>query len=130
MTTPSPHRHRRRLLPAITAALTAVPLSVALTAVHPVTATAEPGVPQAPVVVFAEDFENGQGTTPALLTAYTGLPPVNQTYDADPAWLTACNGWLASLQQATTTPPGSSCGSGDWQGGPDHGRSPGAVGGR
>ncbi|MFC6091728.1 choice-of-anchor P family protein [Saccharothrix lopnurensis] len=115
MTTSSPTHHRRRLLPAITAALTAVPLSVALAAVHPVTATAEPGVPQAPVVVFAEDFENGQGTTPALLTAYTGLPPVNQTYDADPAWLTACNGWLASLQQSTTPPPGSGCGSGDWQ---------------
>jgi uncharacterized repeat protein (TIGR01451 family) len=49
-----------------------------------------PGVPQAPRVVFAEDFENAVGPTPILLTSYTGA--AGQTYSADPQWLTACNG--------------------------------------
>ncbi|KOV87920.1 choice-of-anchor P family protein [Nocardia sp. NRRL S-836] len=113
MTTPSPGRPGRRALPTIIAALTALPLSFALTTAQP--ASAAPGVPQAPVVVFAEDFENGQGATPVLLTAYTGAPPVAQTYTADPAWLTACNGWLAAAQQPAAPPPGSGCSAGNWQ---------------
>ncbi|GLZ39529.1 choice-of-anchor P family protein [Actinokineospora sp. NBRC 105648] len=64
-------------------------------------AAAAPGVPRDPVAVFAEDFENGQGATPVLVDAYTGAPPVSQTYTADPAWLTACNGYLAARQQVT-----------------------------
>ncbi|WP_447002168.1 choice-of-anchor P family protein [Saccharothrix isguenensis] len=106
-------RFRRRALSAITAVLLAVPLTTALAAVHP--AAAAPGVPQEPVVVFAEDFETGQDATSVLLTDYTGAPPIGQTYDADPAWLTACNGWLASRQQSATPPPGSGCSVGNWQ---------------
>jgi uncharacterized repeat protein (TIGR01451 family) len=86
---------------------------LALTTAQP--ASAVPSVPQAPVVVFAEDFENSQGATPVLLTAYTGAPPIAQTYDADPAWLTACNGWLASAQQSAVPPAGSGCSAGNWQ---------------
>jgi uncharacterized repeat protein (TIGR01451 family) len=53
-------------------------------------APGSPGVPQAPGVVYAEDFENGVGATPILLTGYTGAS--GETYSADPQWLTACNG--------------------------------------
>ncbi|MET8385822.1 choice-of-anchor P family protein [Streptosporangium canum] len=69
-----------------------------------------PGVPQAPAVVFAEDFENGQGATPILVTGYTGAAPANQTYTADPAWLTACNGWIASQRNPATEPANGGCG--------------------
>jgi uncharacterized repeat protein (TIGR01451 family) len=75
------------------------------------TASATPGVPQAPAVVFTEDFENGQGATPHLVSDYTGPPPVSETYTADPAWLTACNGWLTSQLNPATEPPGAGCGS-------------------
>ncbi|MBE1468772.1 DUF11 domain-containing protein [Kibdelosporangium phytohabitans] len=71
---------------------------------------ADPGVPQAPTVVFAEGFEFGQGATPQLVTGYTGPPPVSQQYTADPAWLTACNGWITSLQNSPVEPPGAACG--------------------
>ncbi|MFK4761210.1 hypothetical protein ACI3KS_09790 [Microbacterium sp. ZW T5_45] len=54
-----------------------------------------PGVPQANSVVFEEDFENGAGTTPVLLTNYTGA--TGQTYTADPAWLTNCNGIIVNF---------------------------------
>ncbi|WP_243228965.1 DUF11 domain-containing protein [Microbacterium sp. CIAB417] len=54
-----------------------------------------PGVPQANTVVFEEDFENGPGTTPQLLSAYTGAN--GQTYTADAVWLTACNGTIVNF---------------------------------
>ncbi|WP_405751425.1 chaplin [Streptomyces sp. NBC_00012] len=52
-----------------------------------------PGVPQAPVPVFAEDFEN-TGETPVFLEDYVGAPPLDETYTADPSWLDhgQCNG--------------------------------------
>ncbi|MFG3437734.1 choice-of-anchor P family protein [Nonomuraea sp. NPDC047897] len=68
------------------------------------------GVPQAPEVVFTETFENGQGADPIVVTDYTGPAPVHQTYTADPAWLTACNGWVASQQNPSAPPAGSGCG--------------------
>ncbi|WP_351232138.1 chaplin [Streptomyces sp. NPDC002133] len=54
-----------------------------------------PGVPQAPVTVFAEDFEN-TGDNPVLLEDYVGAPPLNETYTADPPWLDPgqCNGTI------------------------------------
>ncbi|MET7787875.1 chaplin [Streptomyces sp900116325] len=56
-----------------------------------------PGVPQAPVTVFAEDFEN-TGGTPVLLEDYVGDAPLNPTYTADPPWLdpVECNGIILS----------------------------------
>lgn len=69
-----------------------------------------PGVPQAPGVVFTEEFENGQGATPIVVTGYSGPAPLGQTYTADPAWLRDCNGWIASRQAPAVEPPGSGCG--------------------
>lgn len=88
--------------------------SVTVIGVGPaVAAPGTPGTPQAPVTVFTEDFENGQGAAPALLTSYVGAPPLSETYTADPAWLTNCNGWVASQLNPATPPVGSGCG-GSW----------------
>jgi uncharacterized repeat protein (TIGR01451 family) len=59
-------------------------------ALLPSGAAAAPGVPAAPRTVYTEDFENGVGTTPVLLTDYTGA--TGQEYTADAPWLTGCNG--------------------------------------
>jgi uncharacterized repeat protein (TIGR01451 family) len=92
-----------RLLPLVLAAAAlTVPLSGS--------AVADPGVPKAPVAVFTEGFENGMGADPILLPSYLGPPPVNETYTANPLWLTACNGWLTSAQNPATEPPGAGCG--------------------
>ncbi|MFF4173783.1 choice-of-anchor P family protein [Streptomyces sp. NPDC001744] len=66
--------------------------------------------PRAATVLFEEGFENDPGA-PRPLTAYTGAPPLAETYTADPAWLTACNGWLVSAADPATAPAGSGCGS-------------------
>ncbi len=69
-------------------------------------AVAVPGVPQAPVTVFSEGFENvSPPTTAILVTAYTGPAPANQTYTADPAWLTltGCNGIVTSQASGDVT---------------------------
>ncbi len=69
-------------------------------------AVAVPGVPQPPVPVFSEDFENvSPATTPALITAYVGAPPASQTYTADAAWVTdtGCNGIVTSQASADLT---------------------------
>jgi hypothetical protein len=67
-----------------------------------------PGDPQAPVVVYTEDFEHDMGSTAVQLTDYTGAPPVNATYTADPPWLSNCSGWIANAD--APDPPGSGCG--------------------
>lgn len=54
-----------------------------------------PGTPQANSIVFQEDFENGPGTAPQLLSAYTGAD--GQTYTADQSWLTNCNGIIVNF---------------------------------
>lgn len=100
------HRFTRRIPVVLGAALLT---TLAAPLVSPV--LADPGVPQDPAVVFAEDFEFGQGTTPQLVTDYTGPPPVSQQYGADPAWLIGCNGWITSLQNPSVEPPGAGCGS-------------------
>lgn len=74
------------------------------------TAPGSPGVPQAPAVVFEEDFEHEQDAVPRLITNYTGTSPLSQTYTADPAWLTGCNGWIVSPLNPDSGPPGSGCG--------------------
>lgn len=73
------------------------------------TATVSAPVPRAATVLFEEGFENAPGA-PRLLTSYTGAPPLAQTYTADPAWLTACNGWLVSAADPAIAPAGSGCG--------------------
>ncbi|MFF1914567.1 chaplin [Streptomyces sp. NPDC058239] len=64
--------------------------SAGVSALH---APGTPGVPQAPVAVFVEDFENA-GETPVFLEDYVGAPPLDETYTADPSWLDhgQCNG--------------------------------------
>ena len=55
-----------------------------------------PGTPQAPTVLFSEDFENNpNSTTPVLLNEYVGAS--GETYTADPPWLTNCNGIISSF---------------------------------
>ena len=76
------------------------------------TAQAAPGSPQtpgAPTALYTEDFENGMGTTPVLLNAYTGA--TGMTYTADPAWLTGCNGDILSHD---TPGPGNCTSGGDF----------------
>lgn len=105
-------RFRGKLSRPLSALLTAplaaaaflVPLAGQATA-----APGTPGVPQPPVPVFTEDFEYGQGATPILVDDYTGAPPANATYTADPQYLTACNGWITSQQNSPVEPPGANC---------------------
>jgi uncharacterized repeat protein (TIGR01451 family) len=60
-----------------------------------------PGVPQASTTVYVEDAQNRPGPSPIVrLDAYMGA--TGQTYTANPNWLTACNGWIASANQSTT----------------------------
>ncbi len=77
--------------------------------IGPLSAPGTPGVPQAPSIIYAENFENNPNANAILLTGYTGTAPQNETYTADPAWLTQCNGVVLSQ----TTPDGnniSGCG--------------------
>lgn len=110
-------RTRTASVPLVAFAIASAPLAVqAQPLVVPTGANAHrapgtPGVPQAPVTVFVEDFENA-GKTPVLLENYVGAPPLNETYTADPPWLDhgQCNGIVLSQAgadqpdcQATTT---------------------------
>ncbi|MCM2389723.1 DUF7507 domain-containing protein [Streptomyces albipurpureus] len=100
----SPGR-RRRLGALASTALVLASQAIALGAAVPVahaTTPGTPGLPQAPTVVYAEDFENGTGQTPILLPAYTGAPPVNATYTAAAPWLSAanCNGIILNRSGA------------------------------
>ncbi|WP_228388993.1 DUF7507 domain-containing protein, partial [Streptomyces jumonjinensis] len=94
----SPGR-RRRLGALVSTGLVLGAQMVALGAALPLAdralaAPGSPGLPQGPPVAYAENFENGTGQTPILLSAYTGAPPVNAKYTAAPAWIDAahCNG--------------------------------------
>ncbi|WP_344751317.1 DUF7507 domain-containing protein [Gryllotalpicola koreensis] len=64
-------------------------------------AAGSPGTPSAPTVVYQEDFENGVGTTPVGLTAYTGA--TGQKYTADSVWLTGCNGQIRNFNTPSTS---------------------------
>ncbi|MCW2874829.1 MAG: hypothetical protein JWL99_6149, partial [Streptomyces oryziradicis] len=90
-------KHRRstprRTIGAITSSLLVVALAVVAPAIIGTTAASAapgtPGTPQAATAVYTEDFEN-TGTTPVLLTSYTGA--ASATYTAAAGWLTNCNG--------------------------------------
>ncbi len=76
-------------------------------------ASALPGVPNAPVVIYSEDFENSPDTgTPQLLTAYTSSSPqyTGGTYTASTFWSNPvnCNGFI--LSTTSTYPPGACSG--------------------
>jgi uncharacterized repeat protein (TIGR01451 family)/fimbrial isopeptide formation D2 family protein len=64
-------------------------------------APGNPGTPSDPTTVYTEDFQNVPGTSPVqTLTDYTGTS--GQKYTANDAWLTYCNGLIASTSQSPT----------------------------
>lgn len=79
-----------------------VAVSVASLSSTPLRASATspgaPGVPQAPTIIYAENFENGVGTTPVLLGAYVGAGSQAVTYGSDAPWANPafCNGIIIS----------------------------------
>src|SRR5262249_3751404 len=76
--------------------------TASIPAVAPALAAAgTPGSPQAPTIVYSENFQNVASPSPVLrLTQYTGS--TGETYTADSQWLTLCNGWITSELQSTT----------------------------
>ena len=53
--------------------------------------------PTTPRELFVEDFEsNAPHNRPVSLASYVGESPVNETYTADRAWLTHCNGTIVA----------------------------------
>jgi uncharacterized repeat protein (TIGR01451 family) len=103
-------RWRRRVATALLGVT--VLASGSLAGIGPAEANApgHPGTPSAPTTVFTEGFENGQGAAVATLPDYTGAAPLAETYAADPAWLTSCNGLLVSEQAPASAPAGVNCG--------------------
>lgn len=72
---------------------------------------AAPGVPQAPTLIFSEDFQNlPPATSGKILTDYLGVG--SRTYTAAGPWLESCNGLLSSADQPVAGADGqtSSCG--------------------
>lgn len=100
-------RTRRMQVGASLAALALVLSTISATALVVADATpaqaapGTPGTPQANTVLFQENFENGPGTAPQLLTAYTGVG--GQTYTAANGWLTNCNGQIVNFNIPSTT---------------------------
>jgi uncharacterized repeat protein (TIGR01451 family) len=99
--------YRPRRLAELLACAIAMVCALALVAGPAVAAPGSPGVPQAPQLVYAEDFENGVGSTPILLTSYTGAS--GETYSADPQWLTACNGAILRFSSPNSDQAASGC---------------------
>jgi hypothetical protein len=71
---------------------------------RPASSTSAAVIPRDPELLLVEDFENGMGTTPKLITDYTGTD--GRTYTADPFWVNAsqCNGIVLSYN--STDMPG------------------------
>ncbi|SDO68249.1 conserved repeat domain-containing protein [Nakamurella panacisegetis] len=79
-----------------------VAVSTALAPVASATTPGTPGTPQAPSTIYQEDFQNRPGPSPIVrLSGYTGTS--GQTYTANAAWLTNCNGWIASAAESITS---------------------------
>ena len=106
--------HRKFGSVGLAAAVAASSLAVVASGVTAGVAAAAPGTPgtpQAPLVVYTENFEHNMGNTAVRITNYTGAPPVNATYGADPAWLANCDGWVTNA--TAPDPAGSGC-NGTW----------------
>jgi uncharacterized repeat protein (TIGR01451 family) len=99
--------------PAVAAVLSLVVLLLMSSGQRAASAPGTPRVPQDPIVIFTEDFENGQPTDPLLLSNYTGAGPLNMTYTAHQAWLQNCNGHVMSWNNATL-PADWTCTTGHW----------------
>ncbi len=74
-------------------------LALAIGAAPVNAAPGSPRTPRAPVLNFSEDFQNNIGSTPVPLLSYTGV--TGETYTADPAWLTNCNGEVVTFNMTT-----------------------------
>jgi uncharacterized repeat protein (TIGR01451 family) len=61
------------------------------------------GIPQAPRVVYSEDFENGMARAPVLLSKYLGAPPLAMTYGAAQRFLENCNGFIVKFESNERT---------------------------
>jgi hypothetical protein len=85
--------------------MSAVALTTLLAAaVAPSGASAAPGVPDQPTVLFSETFENNPQATVTPLTSYQGAPPTNETYKTDPQWApdrVSCNGLITAFTDPT-----------------------------
>ncbi|MFK4851295.1 hypothetical protein ACI3KT_06640 [Microbacterium sp. ZW T6_19] len=92
---PSSPRAAGRSIAAVLGLLALTGASLVGVATAAQAAPGTPGTPQANSVVFQENFENGPGTAPQLLSAYTGAG--GQTYTADQSWLTNCNGAIVNF---------------------------------
>ncbi|MEU6645176.1 DUF11 domain-containing protein [Saccharomonospora sp. NPDC046836] len=96
--TEAQRRSSVRRLAGVASAAMAVGSVLALAGSTASAAPGSPGTPQAPITVYAEDFQNRSGPTPIVkLDQYTGAS--GQTYTADQPWLTGCNGWVAAANQ-------------------------------
>jgi uncharacterized repeat protein (TIGR01451 family) len=103
-----------RRISAMTAVAALCAGMVVIGAFHVAPAEAVPGVPDAPVVLYSEDFENAPDTgNPQLLTSYVSASPqyLGGTYTAAPFWASAfnCNGFI--LSSGNTYPAGACNGS-------------------
>ena len=96
----------------------ALPAAMVCTGAVPASANApgSPGSSSAPVNLFTEDFENNPSDQIVSLNNYTGAAPLDETYTADPAWLSypSCNGMILSAGGPVVQPPGVNCGGGFW----------------
>ena len=97
------------LVAGLLSVLGAVAVTTAAAPTASATTPGTPGTPQAPTAIYTEDFQNRPGPSPIVrLSGYTGS--TGQTYTADTAWLSNCNGWIASANESTTaTAPIADC---------------------
>jgi hypothetical protein len=117
---PKPNRLAGAVAHRITAVVLAAALPAALVfaaAPHAsaANAPATAGTPSAPVNLFTENFENGVGAAPVLLSGFTGAAPQNETYTAGSAYDSdsTCDGYIVSEQASAMEPTDSGC-SGNW----------------
>lgn len=74
-------------------------------------APGSPGQPEAPVLIYDEDFENDHSTGPVALDDYEGSE--DMTYTAASAWLNNCNGELLFFSMDDDEFDNSNCSVGD-----------------
>lgn len=80
-------------------------------------APGSPGVPDAPNVIYTENFQNTSAVGPVLLSDYNGL--AGMTYTANAEWLTNCNGEVITFNTPNNEFANSNCSVGN--GGPNSG---------
>src|SRR5262249_24288841 len=91
-----PRAHRVRL--ATVAFLVALAVHASCASQAPAKRSRHLGIPQAPLVVYREDFQHEMTRTPVLLSKYEGAPPLAMTYAAAPRFLENCNGYIVKFE--------------------------------